>query len=203
MRRARPSVFERIPTAARTWASRLVLLMACASVVATSRARTEDVASPVHTGTPFRLTTETGRVTRTVVVRASATKKLSDPVEGEVRIQAKAKWTPGNPTPTTQPSLVISYLHGDAFYEDRRSVLEPDVAVTVESVKYLDERCSEGQGCEWTVQAVFDVGVQSDADSGTVAAPGTIDVEWTAQAFMRVLDESNVPKGFTVSLSEP
>ncbi|RKG67161.1 hypothetical protein D7V80_17120 [Corallococcus sp. CA054B] len=203
MRRVRPSVFERIPTATRTWASRVVLLMACASVVATSRARSDDVASPVHTGASFRLTTDTPRVTRTLVVRTSAAKKVSDPVEGEVRIQAQAKWTPGASTPTPQPSLVISSLYGDALQEDRRSVLEPDVAVTVESVRYLDERCSEGQGCEWTVQAVFDVDVQSDADSGTVGELGTIDVEWTAQAFMRVLDESNVPKGFTVSLSEP
>ncbi|NNB94669.1 hypothetical protein HI113_12230 [Corallococcus exiguus] len=203
MRRASPSVFERIPTAARTWASRLVLLLACASVVATSRNQSEDVASPVHTGTPFQLTTETGRVTRTVVVRASATKKLSDPVEGEVHIKAKAKWTPADPAQTTKPSLVISHLHGETLYEDRRSVLEPDVAVAVESMEFLSEKCSEDQGCEWTLQAVFGIDVQSDADSGTVADPGTVDVEWTAQAFMHVLDESSVPKGFTVSVSEP
>ncbi|CAM4139058.1 hypothetical protein [Corallococcus exiguus] len=203
MRPARPSVFERIPTATRAWASRLVLLLACASVVATSRAQSNDVASPVHTGTPFRLTTETGRVTRTVVVRASAKKKLSDPVEGEVRINAKAKWTPADPAQTTKPSLVISYLHGEALYEDRRSILEPDVAVTVESTKFLDEKCSEDQGCEWTVEAIFGIDVQSDADSGTVVDPGTVDVEWTAQAFMHVLDDSSVPSGFTVSVSEP
>ncbi|RKH26890.1 hypothetical protein D7Y15_20095 [Corallococcus sp. AB030] len=201
MRPARPSVFERIPTATRAWASRLVLLLACASVVATSRAQSEDVASPVHTGTPFRLTAETDKVTRTLVVRTSAKEKLSDPVEGELHIQAKAKWTPGAPTQTPQPSLAISFLDGELTYGGQSGVLEPDVAVTVENVAYFGGNCAQNQGCEWTVQVVFDV--RSNSDSGTIEAPGTVDVEWTAQGFAHVLDDSSVPKGFTVSLSEP
>lgn len=195
MRRARPSVFERIPTAARAWVSRVVLLLACASVVATSRAQSDDVASPVFTGTPFLLTTETGRVTRTVVVRTSAKKQTSDPVEGELRIQAKAKWTPSDPAQTTQPWLQLSYLNGELSYGGQTGVLEPGVAVTVETVKYLDGNCPLNQGCEWTVQVFFDI--QSNA------GPGTVDVEWTAQAFAHVLDTSSIPRGFSVSVSEP
>ncbi|MBZ4371031.1 hypothetical protein NR800_15760 [Corallococcus interemptor] len=201
MRRARPSVFERIPTAARAWASRLVLLLACASVVATSRAQSDDVASQVHTGAPFRLTAETFKVTRTLVVRTSAQEKSSDPVEGEVHIQARAKWTPGDPIQTPPPSLAIGYLEGELTSRSQSGILEPNVAVTVESVTYLGENCPTVQGCEWTLQVVFDV--QANSDSGTLTAPGTVDVEWTAQAFMHVLDDSSAPKGFTVSVSEP
>ncbi|AFE06410.1 hypothetical protein COCOR_05495 [Corallococcus coralloides DSM 2259] len=201
MRPARPSVFERIPTATRTWASRVVLLLACVSVVATSRAQSDDVASPVYTGAPFRLTAETFKVTRTLVVRTSSKEKSSDPMEGEVRIQANAKWTPGDPIQTPPPSLAIGYLEGELTSRSQSGILEPDVAVTVESVTYLGENCPTDQGCEWTLQVVFDV--QGNSDSGTVEAPGTVDVEWTAQAFVHVLDESSVPKGFTVSVSEP
>ncbi|MBN9683902.1 MULTISPECIES: hypothetical protein [unclassified Corallococcus] len=201
MRRARPSVFERIPTTTRAWASRVMLLLACVSVVATSRARSEDVASSPYTGTPFRLTAETSKVTRTLVIRTTQKEKSSDPVSGEVHIQAKAKWTPGDPIQTPPPSLAISYPDGELTYGSQSGILEPDVSVTVENVTYLDEKCSKAQDCEWTAQVIFNV--QGNSDSGTITAPGTVDVEWTAQAFMHVLDDSSVPKGFTVTVSEP
>ncbi|NOK16478.1 hypothetical protein [Corallococcus carmarthensis] len=195
MRRAHPSRFERIPTAARAWASRLVLLLACASVVATSRAQSEDVLSPTLTGTPVRLTTDTGKVTRTVVVRATAKEDSKDPVEGELRIQARAKWTPSDPTQTAQPWLAIHHSEGEFATGSGSGVLEPGVTVTVESSASLGHACPLNQDCEWTVQVAFEV--QSNT------GPGTVDVEWTAQAAAHVLDDSSVPKGFTVSLSEP
>ncbi|MBN8466709.1 hypothetical protein JYJ95_09295 [Corallococcus exiguus] len=195
MRRARPSVFERIPTAARAWASRLVLLLACASVVATSRAQSDDVASSVYTGAPIRLTTEAPKVTRTLVVRTAAQKKSSDPVEGELRIQANATWTPSDPAQTTQPWLAIDHSIDQIDIGRGSGVLEPGVAVTVRSSAPLGAECPLNQGCEWTQQVTFELQAN--------AAPGTVDLEWTAQALAHVLDDSSVPKGFTVTVSEP
>ncbi|NBC45402.1 hypothetical protein [Corallococcus exiguus] len=102
---------ERIPTPARYWASR-VLLLACASVVATSRVRSSDELSPVLSGTPVRLTMNSARVMRTRVVRAEAKEGSSVPAVGELRLMANAKWTPSDPTQTAQPRLSINSYDG-------------------------------------------------------------------------------------------
>lgn len=194
MRRARPSVFERIPTTTRAWASRLLLLLACASVVATSQPQSDDVASEVLTGAPIRLTTEAPRVTRTVVVRTSAKENVPNAVEGELRVQAKATWTPSDPAQTTRPWLAI-HIDGQTRQGGTSGVLESGVAVTVENIGGLGDFCRQNQGCEWTQQVSFELQAN--------AVPGTVDVEWTAQAFAHVLDDTSIPKGFTVTVSEP
>ncbi|RKH52229.1 hypothetical protein D7X55_15265 [Corallococcus sp. AB049A] len=172
-----------------------MLLLACASVMATSRNRSDKVASPVHAGAPIRLTADAPKVTRTMVVRVSAKEKPAKPVAGELRIQAQAKWTPNDPAATAQPRLVITHFDTASNLGSQSGVLEPGVSVPVKSVGSLGSDCSMNSGCEWTVQVAFEV------PANTV--PGTADVEWTAQASAYVLGDSNVPKGFTVSLSEP
>ncbi|MFB1482113.1 hypothetical protein [Corallococcus sp. RDP092CA] len=194
MRRARPSLSERIPTATRAWASRAVLLLACASVVATSQPQSDDVASTPLTGTPIRLTTANARVTRTFVVRVTAAENASDPVAGELRLQTQAKWTPDDPAQTTQPWLNISHFNDTFALGGQSGVLESGVTVTLESLSRLGEECPLNRGCEWTVQVAFEVQAN--------ALPGTVDMEWTAQAFAHVLNDTSIPKGFTVTLSE-
>jgi hypothetical protein len=65
----------------------------------------------------------------------------------------------------------------------------------MESLGRLGDDYRLNVGCEWKMQVAFEVQANS--------VPGTVDVEWTARASAHVLDDSSVPKGFIVSLSEP
>ncbi|GMU01549.1 hypothetical protein KH5H1_56690 [Corallococcus caeni] len=188
-------MLKRIPTAARSWASRLLLLLACASVVATSRIRSRDELSPVLTGTPVRLTMDSTKVMRTLVVRADAKEGSSVPAVGNLRLLANAKWTPSTPTQTAQPRLSINAYDGQTDRGGTSEVLKPAVTVKLRSVTGLGRECPLNSGCAWTAQVAFEL---KDRE-----VPGTVDVEWKAMAAVHVEGTNDLPEGFTVSMSEP
>lgn len=203
MRQTRPSCF---PEAAlppslpgsrlRTWAARLVLLMACAGTVATSQPRSESVSSGELVGEPVRLTTAAPEARRGVVVRVSAPEVSSLSIEGELRVRVTARWFPDNPDETTTPWLrVFVGESGDGSNWDGSSVLEVGKPATVEVFEYLTESCKVDAGCEWPQDVRFEL--QPDA------APGTVELEWAAQGSAWVMDTTDVPKGFIVSVSAP
>jgi hypothetical protein len=194
---SRPSLFERIPPGPRAWASRLVLFAACVSVVATQQARSDDVLSPELTPAPVQLTMEAPVVTRTVTVRVSSKDRSKDAVEGELRLWMKARWTPDEATPTARPWIRVGYLQdGDtSALPSSSGILEPGAVTEVSHEFSIGSPCTVVGGCEWPVKVVFEM--QSNA------APGTVDLEWTVQAAAHVIDDSSVPKGFTVTVSEP
>ncbi|CAM3207047.1 hypothetical protein G4177_34325 [Corallococcus sp. ZKHCc1 1396] len=182
---------------ARFWAARLVLLVACASVVATSQPTSDDVFSNEHVGEPLRLTTEAPRVTRRLVVRASAPKPPSKQAEGELVVRARARWTPADPGQTVNPWLKVILTQGTNSTSGPRAsaVLEPGETSTVEGNTILFSDCNLQSACVWTVDVTFEV----QANVGA----GTVELDWTAQAGVRVVDTDEVPKGFSVSVSEP
>lgn len=171
-----------------------MLLMACASVVATSKVRTRDELSPVLAGTPVHLTTDSARVMRTLVVRADTKEGSSDPAVGELRLLANAKWTPSDPTQTARPRLSITAYDGQIDRGGTSEVLESAVTVKLRSVTGIGRECPLNSGCEWTVQVAFEL---EDPE-----VPGTVDVEWKAMAAVHVVGTSDIPEGFTVSMSE-
>ncbi|RYZ38577.1 MAG: hypothetical protein EOO71_23400 [Myxococcaceae bacterium] len=180
----------------RFWAARLVLLTACASVVATSQATSPDVDSEKFEGAPLRLTTDAPRVTRPLVVRASAPKPVSKWVAGDMAVQATARWIPADPAQAVSPwlKLIITDEAGGAA-STTSVILTAGTPVALEGRGALSPDCEMGASCEWTPNVNFEVQAN--------AVPGTVELEWTAQAHVHVVDTSSVPDGFSVSVSAP
>ena len=203
MRRASPPpLLEAVPppaspgSRARSWAGRLVLLLACASVVATSQARSDDVASEEHVGAPLSITTDAPKATRRLVIRASAPKPPAKQAFARLTVRVTARWIPTNPNETVSPWLKVIVSDGTGGTGRASSgVLTAGVPGTQEGSVSLSPDCNLEASCQW----IADVGFEVQAN----AAPGTVELEWTAQAHAHVLDTSSVPKGFTVSVSAP
>lgn len=180
----------------RSWAARLVLLMACAGTVATSQPLSDDVLSNEFVGEPVRITTAAPKATRRVIVRASSTKPPDNSVEGELTARVTARWIPDDPAQTTAPWLRVSVSEEEVGSGwNGSTVLEVGRPATLEVFGHIPGGCELNTGCEWPMNVGFEL--QPDA------VPGTVELEWTAQATVRVVDTSDVPKGFTVSVSAP
>ncbi|MBN9682640.1 MULTISPECIES: hypothetical protein [unclassified Corallococcus] len=180
----------------RHWATRLILLVACASVVATSGVTSGDVVSEPYTSAPLTLTTEAPKLTRPITVKVTVPKASSRTAEADLTVEVKARWTPADPTGTTQPWMRVSLARpGENGSRPARSVvLEAGTEVRAQTPAYLDPACQLGTGCEWATELTVEL--QPDA-------AGTVELEWTGVARARVLDTSDIPAGMAVSVSEP
>ncbi|RKH67053.1 hypothetical protein D7V93_03525 [Corallococcus llansteffanensis] len=173
-----------------------MLLTACIGTVATEQATSDDVSSNEHVGAPLSITTAAPKATRRVVVRATASKPPDKAVEGELRVRVTARWIPDDPAQTTSPWIQLLVSHADhSSGPDASGVLVAGTPVTLEAFASLFGDCKLNTGCEWPM----DVGFQMQPN----AVPGTVELEWTAQATAHAVDTSSVPKGFTVSVSAP
>ncbi|NBD12321.1 hypothetical protein [Corallococcus silvisoli] len=202
MSRSGPSPsFEASPPVSRPrfWATRLLLFVACVSVVATSEPVSENVLSEEYVGAPLSISTEAPKAVRRLIVRASAPKPPSKEVEAEMTARVTARWRPTDPSQTASPWLRVSLVDTSNDYAigSKLGVLteaEP-VTVEVEPSTNLSTYCELDEGCEWSVDLTLEVQPN--------AAPGTVELEWTTQARARVVGTSSTPKGFTVTVSEP
>ncbi|WP_434299138.1 hypothetical protein [Corallococcus exiguus] len=181
----------------RRWATRLTLLLACASVVATSEGTSGDVVSEPYTSAPLTLTTEAPRLTRPITVKVTVPKAPSRTAEAELTVHVKARWTPADPTQTTQPWMRVSLSRaGESFAWPAHSVvLEAGAEVPAQTIAYLDPSCEMGASCKWATNLT--VQVQPDA------TPGTVELEWKASARAKVIGLSDTPRGMGITVSEP
>ncbi|RKG62532.1 hypothetical protein D7X30_04395 [Corallococcus sp. AB011P] len=172
-------------------------MVACASVVATSEGTSADVVSEPYTSAPLTLTTEAPRLTRPITVKVTVPKAPSRTAEAELTVQVKARWTPADPTQTAQPWMRVSLSRtGESFAWPAHSVvLEAGAEVPAQTVAYLDPNCELGTECGWGT----DLTIELQPDAGA----GTVELEWTGVARARVLNTSDLPKGMSVSVSEP
>ncbi|WP_158620499.1 MULTISPECIES: hypothetical protein, partial [Corallococcus] len=181
---------------ARFWAARLVLFVACVSVVATSQATSPDVASEEHVGAPLSLTNEAPKATRQLIVRASATRPPAKRAEAGLSVRVTARWIPADPSQTVSPWLkVILSDSQDGSGPTAYGILTEQTPLILEGVSSLSPDCELQASCEWRANVNFEMQDNTSA--------GTVELEWTAQAHARVVDTSSVPKGFTVSVSAP
>ncbi|WP_338263339.1 hypothetical protein [Corallococcus caeni] len=181
----------------RHWASRLALLVACVSVVATSQAVSDDVLSEPYTGATVTLTTEAPKTRIPLVVRATATKSPDKVVEAEVKVLVSATWTPADSSQTAAPRLRAVLVEGESDFSGPEAgvALVAGQPVTTEVQTYLGRDCRLGSSCEWTTN--LELMLEPNA------AAGKVEVVWTATAQAHVVDTSSTPKGFTVIVSEP
>ncbi|MCY1043276.1 hypothetical protein OV208_18310 [Corallococcus sp. bb12-1] len=203
MNRASPSPVLEVPpppatsgSRGRFWAARLVLFVACASVVATSQATSPDVDSKELVGAPLSLTTEAPKASRRLLIRASAPKPPSKRAEGEVSVRVTARWIPADPSQTVSPWLKVMLSEdADSSGAVSSGILTAGTPLTLEGSGYLSPDCELKDSCEWSRHVNFEFQAN--------AAAGTVELEWTAQAHVRVVDTSSVPDGFTVDISAP
>ena len=181
----------------RHWASRLALLVAGVSAVATSQATSADVISEPYTGQPVRLSTEAPKATIPFVVQALASKSPDKLVEAEVTVLVSATWTPADASQAVSPWISATLSEGDSEFSGPAAsgVLVAGQPVTFQAHNYLSRDCRLGSRCEWASN--LNLELQPNA------APGTVEVVWTATAQAHVVDTSSTPKGFTVIVSEP
>ncbi|MBN8465311.1 hypothetical protein JYJ95_02230 [Corallococcus exiguus] len=181
----------------RHWASRLLLLFACASVVATSRNSFDDIVSEPYTSKPSRLTTGAPGLTRPLTVKLTASKPPAKPAQVQLTVQVKARWTPADPSRTMLPWMRVSLSKAspDPARPTQPVVLKTGEDVMATTVAILDETCEMGPACAW----VTDLTVQVQPD----APPGTVELEWKAVARAKVNGLSDTPEGMTVTVSEP
>ncbi|WP_375754450.1 hypothetical protein [Corallococcus exercitus] len=181
----------------RHWASRLALLVASVSVVATSQAISDDVFSEPYTGKPVSLTTEAPKASIPLVMVATASKSPDKLVEAEMKALVTARWTPADPSQTVSPVFRAVLREGgnDFSGPEGSSPLVAGDSVTMEIHTYLSRDCTMGTSCQWTTN--LDLELQPNG------AAGTVEVVWTATGSAHVVDTSSTPKGFTVIVSEP
>ncbi|MFP2896509.1 hypothetical protein [Corallococcus sp. 4LFB] len=181
----------------RHWASRLALLVACASVVATSRATSADMFSEPYTGKPVHLTTEAPKVTIPLVLLATASESPDKQAEAELTVLVTARWTPAEASQTASPVFrAVLHESGSKFSGWERSTpLEVTDSVTMEVRMFFERDCKMGQRCEWTTN--LDLELQPNG------AVGTVEVVWTATGSAHVVDTSSTPGNFKVIVSEP
>lgn len=181
----------------RHWASRLLLLLSCASVVATSRNSFEDIVSEPHTSAPLTLTTEAPTLTRPITVKVTASEPPSKKAQVELTVQVKARWTPADPSRTALPWMRVSLSKAspDPAVPTQPVVLKTGEDVVARTVVILDETCELGASCKWATNLT--VQVQPDA------TPGTVELEWKASARAKVIGLSDTPRGMGITVSEP
>ncbi|RKH57464.1 hypothetical protein [Corallococcus aberystwythensis] len=181
----------------RHWASRLALLVACVSVVATSQATSESVSSAPYTGAPRTLTSDAPRVTIPLVMRATTSKSPDKFVEAEMLVEFKLRWTPADPNQTEKPVFRAMLRESGTDFSGQENY----GPVTAGRLTPLDVRmslprdCKLGTRCEW----LTDLNLELQANG----IAGTLEVEWTATGSAFVVDTSSTPRNFTVTLSEP
>ncbi|NOK34860.1 hypothetical protein D7W79_00885 [Corallococcus exercitus] len=181
----------------RHWASRLALLVACASVVATSQAISDDVFSDPYSGAPATLTTEAPKTRIPLVVLATASKSPDKIVEAELTVLVTATWRPADPSQTEGPWLRAVLVEGETEFSGPEAgiLLLAGAPVTTEVQTYLSRECRLGSTCEWTANL--------DLELPPGAPAGKVELVWTATAQAHVVDTSSTPKGFKVIVSEP
>ncbi|RJS22539.1 hypothetical protein DRW03_14605 [Corallococcus sp. H22C18031201] len=191
-----------IPPRAHPWAARLVLLVACASVVATSAPSSPDIFSPPRTGTPVQLTSQEPSVTRNVVVQVSSKENLFGRVEGALQVRATARWTPTNPSQSARPWLrVVLEQPGSSppLLGSAVTLGGPGETVTLSERAFVssppDCRSNEAAPC------AFPMTVRFELERGV--AEGTVDIEWDMLANVHVDGHPAMPEDFAVGVFEP
>ncbi|NOK15964.1 hypothetical protein [Corallococcus carmarthensis] len=183
----------------RHWASRLVLLVAGVSVVATSQVRSADVFSAPYTGQPVTLTAEAPRVTLPLVVGVTASKSPDKQAEALMRVKLTVRWTPEDPSQTKAgPILRASLLGNGTQLSGPEAATSPLVAgqpLPMDVLVSHSRNCELGKRCQWTSDLRLELESQG--------AAGTVEVAWTATAQAHVVGTSSTPEGFTVTVSEP
>lgn len=181
----------------RHWGSRLALLVASVGVVATSQATSADVNSEPYSGATVTLTTEAHKTRVPFIVVATASKSPDKFVEAEVTVHVSATWTPEDPDQAARPWIRATVSEGDSEFSgpEGSGVLVAGQPVTFSAQTHLGRDCKLGSRCEWTSN--LNLELQPNA------APGKVEVVWTATAQAHVVDTSSTPKGFTVTVSEP
>ncbi|MFB1481708.1 hypothetical protein [Corallococcus sp. RDP092CA] len=141
------------------------------------------------------LTTEAPSATRSLVVRATTSKPPDMFASAELKARVSATWTPADPSLTASPSLRAVLFDREPQFYGEPAIL-PLVAgqpVTMEVPLILARDCKLGASCEWTADLLLEL--RDGAD-------GKVEVTWTASAEAFMTD-SDLPKDFTVTLSEP
>jgi hypothetical protein len=181
----------------RRWTAHLTLLVACIGTVATSPPRSPPVTAE-HAGPTLRLTAQSPRATRDLIVRISA-EDSSSVVEGETWLEFTPRWQTTDPTRAGKPSLRVLLalegadgpMAGDTFPLEAPGGQEPFQA----SYNSLPHGCRLDQPCEW--KAVLEVEALGELGEDVV------EVDWTAFVIAFVRDTDDMPAGFTVHISEP
>lgn len=182
----------------RRWAARFTLLGACMATLASSQPQSPDVFAEYAEAPPLRLTTDAPSTTRSFKVQVFSDHPSSEPVEITVEAEVNARWRPSDPSSTVKPwflarlSLPSENLHGSPAMLIIDPSGQPATAGT--RVYSGNPHCKLEPVCEWNV--LLDFELQSNA------AAGTVDVDWTVKATAHALDTDELPKGFTVRISE-
>jgi hypothetical protein len=190
----------RPPTAARgsrwgRWAARAALLAACVGSIATSEMMSGPFESAVWEGAPVSLSAQAPTAVRPLKFRVSG-KNLPALSSPHVTFGLTATWSPTNPDETANPSLRTAF-HQEGKQEGPQQTLTfdgPGAKLTRQYELYdLDSNCSSNGDCEWLVK--MDLEVPADI------APGTVDVQWTAQGHVYV--DGDEPRNLQVTLEAP
>jgi hypothetical protein len=188
----------------RLWAARLALLVACAGSVATSP--TLPWVTTEHQGAPLTLRTESPTVTRHLRVRLSTRKQPAQPINLGLEAAVTATWRPDSPTsslslkPRLRARLVLP--PGSASSPDwtepsefnrSGSGLPEEQARLYPSAQSFGE-CTLAQECEWSIALELELQPQG--------AVGAVDVNWTFQANVGIVDSTEPPEDIDVEISE-
>lgn len=180
----------------RRWGAYLSLLVACMGTVATSKPYSPPVTAE-HIGETVRLTAEAPKATRNLVIRISA-KDGGHLLDGEVLSEVAPRWQPTDPNRQQRPSLSVKLKVGD---EDpgmsNEYVLAPSENPGPLAGPYanIPHDCDLEKPCEWNAVLEFEL---RDALGEDV-----VEVDWRTAVSAYVRNTSEVPKGFTVHISEP
>ncbi|WNG14208.1 hypothetical protein [Cystobacter fuscus] len=200
-----PSLNHSTPSTApvpryRRWAAYLALVVAGIGSVATSPPSSPMVSSE-YEGSPLTITTQAPTTTRHLKVRVTAEDYSFDRAEVSVTAQVTARWTPADPSHTEKPWLLTRLYVPSEDYSGpgpgHGQVLvlgEPGQPVSLQTYTGGTSECKPDQGCEWTVPLEFEL--QPNATEGSV------EVEWKVTAEAYVEGTNDLPKGFTVQVSE-
>jgi hypothetical protein len=169
-------------------------VVACLGTVATSPPLSAPVTSE-YTGPTLRLTQETPRLTRRLIVRATA--RDSDAfIEGGVNGELVARWKPAGASATPAPKLSAALERVDVptRYPWTVDFTAPDTDHPTQAGSAYFHSCNLKDGCEMEVE----LEVMALGDLGT----GTIEVDWRLLAEIQARTD-DTPKGFAVSIEEP
>jgi hypothetical protein len=170
-------------------------------VAAIASVATSQPTAEAHTelkGTSFAVTTGAPRATRRFVVRATAEDRPDNRVSLDVQGRLSARWQPANPASTAMPWLRTRMTLGsnemtsnrEFFHIIQGEALRQDVWVSASE-------------CELKAGCVLDGTLEVELGFDGTPIEGTVAVDWEALVLAILHDASELPEGFTLTISEP
>ncbi|OJT18748.1 hypothetical protein BO221_39115 [Archangium sp. Cb G35] len=170
------------------------LLIAAVGSIATSPVSSPSFVSQFQ-GTPFVLTHETPKVSRTLVISISMGETEHTENHGSLTIEGTARWRPANPSAPGQPWVTARVGSGEGQPWSAAAVLDtPDAPVPLLVMESLQVNCNTGDVCEIPVTVEFEF-----QDGGI---EGTVEMEWKATSSMELWNDDELPQGYSVTITE-